>query len=340
MRYQTLNTAIALVSLWVLLGSSEWAVASAANADVRVLLKKDAALADVGERIARAAAPLCPVITHGAGIVVQAISQYSESYRPIAARSLGIGAYPTVVHVVPGGSAQQSGLQAGDQIMAIDREPLPRRPVLENKAKETMADTVAALDALDRGLMDGRAELEVLRDGRIMRISVSGTVTCAVRFEVRPDESNNASAASRVVQVADNLVDPAKTATDLAPLVAHEVSHIALNHAESLREHQGGFLPGFGRGGKLLRASEIAADRLSVYLLAWAGYRPRDAIAFWTRFGRATDQGIFSDRTHPGWKTRVTAIQMEVVRIEAQRAAGQPVTLPADLAGLTTQKYR
>ena len=90
-------------------------------------------------------------------------------------------------------------------------------------------------------------------------------------------------------------------------------------------------MPGFGKGGAAIRASEIAADRLSLYVLDRAGYSPDDAVAFWTKFLRANDLGILSDRTHPGWKTRVAALHAELARLKALKASSRPVDPPADL---------
>ncbi len=175
------------------------------------------------------------------------------------------------------------------------------------------------------------ADLQVRRGGRDTVVRLRADPACRARFEVRAGSETNASADDLRVLVSSDLVDPDRRDADLAPLVAHELAHIVLGHDKALERYRGGLLPGFGRGGRVLRDSETAADRLSVYLLALAGYRPDDAIDFWARFGRRTDAGILSDRTHPGWKDRVAAIRAEVARIAAQRAVGQPPTPPADL---------
>lgn len=339
MGYAKMNRAVLLIALVAIRAPATEPIDAAGDPIVRSLAAQDAILATVGTRIAVAAAPLCASGGYASGLILQAVSQYAPPYRSAADRVLGLRDYPGVTFVVPGGAADRAGLKQGDAVVAIDSRPTTlRRP---SASLATMADTIDALDLLDAGLRDGSAELDVIREdastGEPLRIRLRGAPACAARFEVRPGDSGNASADGRTIQVSSDLVDPNRADSEFAPLIAHEMSHIILRHAESLRRHQGGFLPGFGKGGAALRASEIAADRLSVYLLAMAEYPARDAIAFWARFGREKDMGLFSDRTHPGWKTRVEAIRTEVERVEAQQSAGRPITPPADL---NLPKYR
>jgi predicted Zn-dependent protease len=49
---------------------------------------------------------------------------------------------------------------------------------------------------------------------------------------------------------------------------------------------------------KVIKATEAEADRLSVWLMANAGYDPEAAISFWERYGKATGPGHFQ-RAHP-----------------------------------------
>lgn len=295
---------------------------------IRALARKDAIVAEVGERLSIAAAGLCPP-GWAAGLILQSRAQYGARYRAAASRVLGLDDYPTITYVVPGGAAVRAGISGGDQLVAIDS--LPTATPSGASIRASMDVTQQALDMLDAGLADGQAMLRVRRNGMTSDIRLIGARACQVRFEVRPGGSANASAGRNVVQVSSDLVDPGRADSDLAPLIAHELSHIILRHADTLRRHQGGLLPGFGKGGTALRASETAADRLSVYLLAMANYRPADAIAYWSRFARGTDQGVLSDRTHPGWITRVEAIRIEVDRVAAQSAAGRPVSPPVEL---------
>ena len=300
------------------------------EAAIRTLVAQDRAVTIVGERLSVAARHLCPAKGWATGLVVQTATQYGRDYRAAAGHVLGLGVYPTVTVVVASSAAERAGLLPGDAIVAIDGQPTDH--VAQGAAKATVTDTTRALDAMDVGLRDGLADLTVVRSGARMTMRLAATPACRVRFEVRAGNDTNASATAARVQVSSDLIDPDRIDTDLAPLMAHEFAHVVLRHEQMLAGHWGGLLPGRGRGGAALRASEIAADRLGVYLLALAGYRPQDAIAFWTQFGRKTDYGVLSDGTHPGWQQRVAAIRQEVAEVERQRQAGEPIDPPADLA--------
>ncbi|WP_326524830.1 PDZ domain-containing protein [Sphingomonas sp.] len=260
---------------------------------------------------------------------MQTLSEYSANYRPAATALLALADRPTITHVRPGGPAARAGLAAGDRIVAIDgAETVLVHPAA---AAGTTADTDAVRDRLDIALVDGRAELVIDRGGVPMAIGLRPVAACHARFEVRAGGSDNASAGRVRVQISSGLVDPARREEDLAPLVAHELAHVVLEHDSALRPYRGVLLPGLGRGGRALRGAELAADRLSVYLLEMAGYRSEAAIDFWSVAARRRDSGIFSNRTHPAWRDRVAAIRFEVARVAERRSAGQGVLPPADL---------
>jgi len=301
------------------------APADDAEAVVRTLVAQDRALTDVGERLSIAARPLCSERGWASGIVLQTRSQYGRAYREAAAHVFGLGDLPTISVVIEGAAGERAGLHVGDQIVAIDGMPTRR----DGGESTGVVEVGRALDTLDRGLADGVAEMTVRRGARTVVVALHATPACRARFEVRAGSANNASATAVTVQVSSDLVDPSRVGEDLAPLVAHELAHVVLRHEAVLDRRRGGILPGFGKNGATLRASEIEADRLSVWLLALAGYPPEAAVAFWTRFGRSNDYGILSDRTHPDWRSRVAAIREEVAQVSEQRGRGGAISVSA-----------
>lgn len=106
----------------------------------------------------------------------------------------------------------------------------------------------------------------------------------------------------------------------LAALVAHEMSHNLLGHRQRLAAT--------GNSNKQILETEIEADRLSVWLMANAGYDTQAALHFMERFGRRTDLWIFSAGTHLRWKNREKVMQREITAIQQAVAENRPLTPP------------
>jgi hypothetical protein len=123
------------------------------------------------------------------------------------------------------------------------------------------------------------------------------------------------------VRVTEGLM--AFTADDegqLAAVVAHEMSHNLLGHRQRLAAT--------GNSNKQILETEIEADRLSVWLMANAGYDTQAALHFMERYGRRTDLGIFSAGTHLRWKNRQKVMQREIALIKQTVAENRPLTPP------------
>lgn len=287
---------------------------------VRLLAAQDETVLRVGERLAVRGAPLCGAGGWSAGMTVQQLSRFGAPFRAAATAVLGVTTRPTITAVAAGGAAAAAGLQPGDVIAAIDGTVFAAEAA--GGKSGDFAATARAHDAIDRAFADGRAQLVVVRGGREIEVAVAARPGCAARFDVRAGRSNNASSDGTYVQISSDLIEQAHGDAEVATVLAHELAHNILRHPQQLKAS--GPRP-------RVRDTEKAADRLSVYLLDAAGYPVDAAVAFWSRWGRQNDLGIFSDRSHPGWKQRVASIATEAAAIAAARAAGQAVRPPADL---------
>jgi predicted Zn-dependent protease len=116
---------------------------------------------------------------------------------------------------------------------------------------------------------------------------------------------------------------------ELATVIAHELAHNILRHRARLNAAniQRGLAQNFGRNARLTRATEEEADRLSVWLMADAGYDPAAAARFWTNFGKRHGGGIFAAPTHPRWQDRVRSVTEEAAAMQRLRAA-DPLAIP------------
>jgi beta-barrel assembly-enhancing protease len=161
--------------------------------------------------------------------------------------------------------------------------------------------------------------LGILRGGKPMTVTITGTPACRSRFELRPSGSYGASADGDIVGITVPMLAFMVDDDELAAILAHELSHNLLEHRRRLNEAgvQRGLMQQLGRNARLTLATEIEADRLSIWLMANAGYDPQGAVRFWTRYGRQRGKGIFSAPTHYRWKKRVGLFEEEMTRMAA-----------------------
>lgn len=265
---------------------------------LRSLVALDLRVARIGYRLSTANVALCPRRVPQTGMVLHDLQQYSGDDRKAAAATFGLGATPAISGVVLGSVADQAGLRAGDNVLALDGQPL---------GSSDRKDPYARIAKIETATESGPTILLVDRPDHPLPFLISGTPGCAARVQVVPGRSLNAHADGTYVQLTDAVAHYAANDDELAAIIAHEMAHIFLGHKERLDRE--------GRGGSAIRKTEIEADKLSITLLKDAGYDPRAAARFWLRFGKKTGAGIFSDGTHQRTKTRVRLLQDEANRI-------------------------
>ena len=300
---------------------------------VQVLIRlhaQDQAVERVGYRLITANADLCPDGAD-AGFSVHTLEQYGPDYRAAAARLFGLGDPPGVLAVAPGSAAAAAGLREGDALLEIDGRALPLTVPAGRRAD--FARTAAVQARIQAALKTSELRLTVLRAGAQVELLLHPAAACASIFQVAPDSRLTGGADGDYVQVSSELASLAVSDDELAGLLGHELAHNVLGHPARLDAlHVArGLLSFLGRNARLIRASEREADRLGVYLLARAGYRPEQAIGFWIHARDAARGGI-GDPTHPSWAERLALVRAEADRIEAAGASARQLSLPPDLA--------
>ena len=293
----------------------------------------DARVATIGHRLAVASHDHCVDQAWLPGIVVHDLAQYGGADRTAAARLFRLGDGPAVMALAEGGPAARAGLRTDDRLLALDGVALAAFPP---RSEPSFAGVEQALEALDNAFADGAADLAILREGRPLTVRVAADRGCATRFQMIPSRRLNARADGRYVQLTSGIVSYVLDDDELAAVVAHEFAHNVLQHRRRLdgQQVQRGFFGNFGRNARLIRETEIEADRVSLYLVDLAGYDIEAAARFWRRFG---PRGLilFEAPTHPPWRNRVAALREEAQRIRAARAAGRPVVPPMPVRART-----
>jgi hypothetical protein len=149
--------------------------------------------------------------------------------------------------------------------------------------------------------------------GHSVRRNLSPRPGCQATAELLTDNGQTAQSDDNSIQISATFLLEFRSSS-LPPVMAHELAHIILHHTQKLTaEHVNrGLLSAFGRNAKLIRATEDEADRLSVHLLANAGYDPQLAVLFWQTEGKRIDGGIFRSPTHGSPADRARMMQTEI----------------------------
>ncbi|QYJ06354.1 PDZ domain-containing protein [Qipengyuania flava] len=266
---------------------------------LEVFQEKEDRLFRIGYRLATHNAPFCEGAISVSGLLLHDAHSYGspEAVRLLFQLSGDIG----VQSVAEGSPAALAGLRQNDTILAVNGRSIDDGwPRAEPRWKRVFN----LRDSIDAALASGSVELTWRSPGgEPQSATLVGVPACPTRFEL-VDNRKNAAADGDRVMVGKDFPGFSYDEPTLAALVAHEMAHNILRHAETFNR--------IGWKRRLVRVSERDADRLMPWLLQNAGYEPSAAVTFMQVWGPRHDGGIFRKRTHDGWDERVDLIEAEL----------------------------
>jgi hypothetical protein len=220
------------------------------------------------------------------------------------------------MHVVPGSPAHRAGVVAGDQLLRVNGTRLGAQNALEPTL---------------RGIDDDVLVVELKREER-EEIRIPAESGC--RHGAVLSASNQlvtAGTADDYVIVTMGLIRMTRSDADLAQVIAHQMGHQMQVTVERLPPDPGTLLATEA----LVRADEIEADRLGLFLMARAGY-PLDGaddmlerIAIeepWMLFEVATRPEVTAWPAHGFVPARIVAMTRHLDEIAEKRANADRVT--------------
>lgn len=277
----------------------------------RALIDQDLRLATTGYRLASANAAFCDRKERNPGWVIHDLAQYPDT--AIAKAAFGFDKPIQVAALVKDGPADLADIMVGDGFVGLNDATLywPAMPVGKT-GYERMASFKQLLG--QRLTEKPTLPVQISRDGNNIKLLLEPQLVCASDFQIDTEDRLDAGADGQIVRLTYGMMRFISDDAELAAVVAHELSHNILLHREKLNA-QGidrGLGRFFGKSKNAILATEIEADRLSVWLMANAGFDPKAALRFWERYGRQQGQGIFSEGTHLRWNNRVKTMQTEI----------------------------
>ena len=313
---------VAILSLSMV--APTFAAAPAGQSPYSALAATEARVAAIGFRLTTANAAWCPVTQPQFGGIwgdprLYALDRRAEA---LAAYRADDQNHAFIAALAPDSPAATAGVRVGAPVTAIADAPVPNGQGSHPFARITAIETSFAARPVGTAI--------ALHNGAARIFSVTPVAGCVSDFRVEANDKPGAVADGRMVLVNQGLADFAADDEELAAAIAHELAHNILRHRARLDAAgvDRGLGKQFGRNARLFKQTEIEADRLSVWLLAGAGYDPTSAARFWDRFGQRKGRPLLQASTHPNWRDRVTALNAEAATIAAARAAGQRLHPP------------
>lgn len=293
------------------------------------------------ERLYRVAGPLLvknPELCKGnarnlLGFTAKNKYSYTDQLADAAQAVYGLSEPLQVVGVLAGSGAERAGIRRGDIIQAVEGKPLPQGPDAERQAAAVLAPLVGSRTSLN---------LTVLRSGVPQTFAVPLTRACAYSVDAGNTDAVNAYHDGQRVLVTNGMLDFARSDEELAYVLAKEMAHNSLRHPSRL--NQSGTLADIidnlsrlqpdlssmaGTSGVKPMPKELdaAADTLSLYMLARAGYSVDGAYRFWQRLAAqhpATELNGYT-ALHPATDYRLTVMEKIVMDVKARVAGRQPL---------------
>lgn len=272
----------------------------------------DSAVQSVGWKLALANRRYCARTAPETGIMLADLATYDDARATRTAYGLGTSGEIFVGALADEAPGARAGLvvntmvrSIGNRVMANEMPP-PRQDWFARVQRlQNLIDTTAAREGhVDFGLYGGKT------------VTVVPEITCHVRFFL-DDGKTDAHAVRDEVHIGHRYVDQLGGDTDLlAALVAHEMAHAVLDHETELEAAHGRI--------DVTRRTEREADRLSVWLMANAGYDPENAVRLQQEVIRRRGSFLAFDPTHGSWRSRAETISAEIEALHAAPDADWP----------------
>jgi hypothetical protein len=295
--------------------------AVAGQATGSFLRESDHRIVSIVYRLGLAGRALCPEPFPLTGLAFHHLGEYRPQDRAEATARYGLDRGIGILSVVDDSPAARAGLAAGDSIVSVNGAPVPSPAAIAAEAEENRRRTLmnAAEELIEDQLRRGPARIETVRAGQVRTVTLGSVPGCPARGRLARSGQDNAFADGRYAIMTTGFLGFFRNDDELAVALAHELGHNILRHPQQL-EAQGvpkGMMRHVGRNARLVRATEEEADRLSVRLLAAAGYDLEAIIPFWRRVYARPDSILQIVSAHPSRRARERIIGEAIAQLRA-----------------------
>lgn len=267
---------------------------------------------------------LCPKVTQLSGIDVMARPKgdLGESL----GRLYGVMPEPTILSIVPASPAEKAGLKPRDLVLSVYGLPLSNPDAIRERARVAKPGELMPV--------------QVRRAGQALTMALTPVPACDYPATLVPQQVLNAYADGERIFVTRGMMAFARTDEELALVVAHEIAHNTMRHADAKKVNAAAGLVGdlalaiLSRGAyRQSSISEAAsqaysqefeaeADYVGLYMLANSGFSVDEAPKFWRRMAAANPGNIKGTHTasHPPTSYRMVALEEAAKEIQHKRS--------------------
>lgn len=293
------------------------------------------------DRLYRVAAPLLvknPELCKGnarnlLGFTAKNKFSYSSELVDAAQQLYGLDDRLQVMGVLEGSGAARAGIRRGDKLQSVEGKPVPQGPDAERQAATMLAPYV---------MKGNSVRLTMLRNGASVPVTVPFTRACAYSIELGNSDNVNAYDDGRRVLITRGMMNFAASDNELAYVLAKEMAHNSLNHAQVqntagtvgaiidnlVRIHPDmSTMAGTSGIKPMPQTFDAAADTLSLYMLARAGYDINQAPRFWERLAAQYPASVLNGYTaiHPSTAYRLSVMDKISADVKAKQGRQAPL---------------
>lgn len=267
------------------------------------------------------------------GFTAKSRYSFSDELGEAAQQLYGMDGRLQVMGVLAGSGAARAGIRIGDKLDMVEGKPVPPGPDAERQAATMLAPLIT------RGTS---AKLTMLRNGAPVQVNVPFTRACAYSIELGNADNVNAYNDGRRVLITRGMMNFAANDNELAYVLAKEMAHNSLNHARVQRttgtagaiidnlvriRPDMSAMAGMSGMKPMPQTMDAAADTLSLYMVARAGYDIDTAPRFWERLASQYPPSMLSAYTalHPATSYRLSVMDRILVDIKGKQARREPL---------------
>jgi membrane-associated protease RseP (regulator of RpoE activity) len=259
---------------------------------------------DFNLRLARVAAPLrlknaklCPKTRRDPGFTIHKLEDYPKPVQPMAEALLGVKSGGLYVRAVrPNTSAEKARIEPGDQIVAVNGNPISSKDLMETYNRAVLRNGFeSVLSKVNIRTENGQEFLARIRPD----------TACDIPSKVVFSNDVNGHTDGTDVLITSALMRSVPDDTNLALVIAHEMAHVIAGHTEMVPS----------------QTLELEADRMALVLMARAGYDVEAAVAYWKTANHPHEGGTLAESSHPSTRERYENFRAELNRIKKAGAA-------------------